>query len=83
MTQNKAMCKDIDKNLKCKPISRISLAETFLAMPVGGWIEIHNKEAKACSIRTTVSRLHKKHPEIAYTVTEEGLVSSTLVKRIM
>jgi len=83
MIQNKSIYKDIDKNLKCKPISRISLAETFLAMPVGGWIEIHNKEAKACSIRTTVSRLHKRYPDVLYTVTEEGLVSSTLVKRIM
>lgn len=64
-----------------KPVTKISIPATLLAINVGETVRISSKIIKAGSIRAAVSRLERAG-KAQFTVTEQGLVNEIQVTRL-
>ncbi|HBK31266.1 MAG TPA: hypothetical protein DDZ96_05700 [Porphyromonadaceae bacterium] len=64
-----------------KPVTKISVPDTLLAMEVGDTVIISTRTIKTGSIRAAASRLERANKAL-FLVTEQGLVNETQVTRL-
>lgn len=64
-----------------KPVTKISIPATLLAIRVGETVRISSKTIKAGSIRAAASRLERAK-KAQFIVTEQGFVNETQVTRL-
>lgn len=64
-----------------KPVMKISIPATLLAIKVGETVMISSKIMKSSSIRAAASRLERAK-KAQFTVTEQGFIDGTQVTRL-
>ncbi|MEA4949550.1 hypothetical protein SDC9_137424 [bioreactor metagenome] len=64
-----------------KPVTKISIPATLLAIKVGETVRIPSRTIRAGSIRAAASRLEQAK-RARFIVTEQGLVNETQVTRL-
>lgn len=64
-----------------KPVTKISIPDTLMAIKVGETVVISSKIIKASSLRAAASRLERAN-KAQFSITEQGFIDGTQVTRL-